>query len=257
VLTVSLETNAPYPNRIQLLLGTGIQGPLVTTTRAFNPTIDMPCYVNGVVIPILSWSFDSVNNRYLLYTQQIFDPTAVVQAVHHMPSPPFSGTAVAGYGDGGYGDPSYGDITSTAPSPVLGGFSLVASYSTTGDVPPVATPGSATLTASIYPASPIAESSFLVLFEAQSIAFVQAYLPGTGGYGDGDYGDGGYGDGQIGAYTSALISTSNQTLGIISIPGAAAGSYQLVLYAFNADGTPVMQDTTQLTVTVSFNIVNP
>ena len=84
-------TNAPYPNRIQLLLGNYI-GPLIRPTSPpveFDPTVDVEVYVDGIPLVIQNASYDAVNNRYLLFANRPFNLQGVIQVVHHMPSPPF------------------------------------------------------------------------------------------------------------------------------------------------------------------------
>jgi hypothetical protein len=242
-MNISLETNAPYPNRIQLILGDQITGPLVGSTRAFNPSVDVTVYIDGIAVALANWSFDSANNRYLLYTYAIFDPTSIVQAVYHMSTPLFFGSYIMGYGDGGYGDPGYGDILATTPPPLLGGFSLVASYSTSGDTTPTivtSVPGSATLTVSVYPTSPPYDTPFLVIFSSSITTYVQASIPAAGSYG---------------GHTSGMVSATASAVGVIGIPGAPIGSYQVTLAAYNADATPVLQGGTQLTATIPVDIV--
>jgi hypothetical protein len=91
---ITAEVNQPYSNRIQLLLEDWV-GPLVQPTSPpapFDPTDPgvLEVYINGVPATVSTFSFDSVNNRYLLFLAEAFDPsTAVVQAIHHMPSPPY------------------------------------------------------------------------------------------------------------------------------------------------------------------------
>ena len=86
-----VEINSPYSNRIQLVLGDWI-GPLTRPTSPptpFNPMTDLEIYINGKVTSVTSWSFDSINNRYLLFTGVTIDQSGVIQVIHHMPSPPF------------------------------------------------------------------------------------------------------------------------------------------------------------------------
>ena|SRR5271157_3721224 len=90
---ITAMTNAPYPNRIQLILGDWV-GPLTQPTSPptpFDPTNSehLEVYVNGVLLAIETASFDAINNRYLLFASIQFDLTGVIQLVHHMPSPPF------------------------------------------------------------------------------------------------------------------------------------------------------------------------
>ena len=84
------QTNAGYPNRIQIVLapfvGPFVQdGPLGT----FDPRRDLEVYVDGVKLPVQTFSFDAVNNRYLLYMGQAINLQGTIQIVHHVPSPPF------------------------------------------------------------------------------------------------------------------------------------------------------------------------
>jgi hypothetical protein len=84
------ETNAPYPNRIQIVL-TPFVGPFVQDgpLGTFNPIRDLQIWVDGVLIPVQTWSFDVANNRYLLYMNQAINLQGVIQVIHHVPSPPF------------------------------------------------------------------------------------------------------------------------------------------------------------------------
>ena len=87
------QTNAPYPNRIQLVLGDWI-GPLIQPSSPpveFDPTNPehLEVYVDGLPLIIQNVSFDSVNNRYLLFADKQFNLQGVVQVIHHMPDPPF------------------------------------------------------------------------------------------------------------------------------------------------------------------------
>jgi len=107
------QTNAPYPNRLQLVL-TPFLGPLAQDgpLGEFDPRRDLRVYVDGVLTPVLTFSFDAPNNRYLLYMSGAFDLQGVVQVSYHMPSPPFA----------------------DAGANVVPGFTQVASYSTAPDV---------------------------------------------------------------------------------------------------------------------------
>lgn len=83
--------NGPYPNRLQLTLAPFI-GPFVQNgpLGLFNPGRDLDIYVDGVKLTVQTYSFDSVNNRYLIYMTAPFNLQGVIQVVHHMPSPPFT-----------------------------------------------------------------------------------------------------------------------------------------------------------------------
>ena len=97
-MTIKVETNAPYPNRIQLILG-NMTGPFLQTGPLgfFDPRRDLEVYVDGELTPIRTFTFDYINNRYLLYTQSPFNLQGVIQVVHHMPDPPFA-FGVTGFG---------------------------------------------------------------------------------------------------------------------------------------------------------------
>lgn len=106
--------NTVYPNRIQLSLG-ALTGPFSitnpdSTVTSFDPRELLEVYVGGLPVTLISFSFDAVNNRYLLFTAKPMDTTQVVQVIYHMPSP------------------AYASGAGTLP-----GFALVASVSTTPD----------------------------------------------------------------------------------------------------------------------------
>ena len=86
--------NAADSNRVLLLLG-GLPGPLVSTALgAFNPGRDLELYIDGTANGVLSSTFDSLNNRYLIFISRAFDADAsIVQLIHHMPLPPFTAGA--------------------------------------------------------------------------------------------------------------------------------------------------------------------
>ena len=85
------QTNAPYPNRIQLTLGDWI-GPLIQPSSPpveFDPTVDVEIYVDGLPVAVQTASYDAINNRYLLFMERNINLQGVIQVIHHMPSPPF------------------------------------------------------------------------------------------------------------------------------------------------------------------------
>jgi hypothetical protein len=84
------QTNAPYPNRIQIVLAPFV-GPFVQDgpLGEFDPRRDLQVYVDGVLQPVQTFSFDETNNRYLLFMQNAINLQGVIQIVHHVPSPPF------------------------------------------------------------------------------------------------------------------------------------------------------------------------
>jgi len=85
------QTNAPYLNRIQLVCAP-FTGPFVQDgpLGEFDPRRDLQVYVDGVLQTIQTFSFDAVNNRYLLYLANAINLQGVIQVIHHVPSPPFS-----------------------------------------------------------------------------------------------------------------------------------------------------------------------
>jgi hypothetical protein len=87
----SFETNAPYPDRIQWILNE-YTGPLAQNgpLGSFDPRRDLEVYVDGQLIAVHTFSFDTVNNRYLLYMDSAINLQGVIQVVHHMPNPPFT-----------------------------------------------------------------------------------------------------------------------------------------------------------------------
>ena len=92
VMAIYAETNAPYPNRIALYLAPYV-GPFFQNgpSGTFNPIRDLSSVRRWSIHDDSTWSFDSVNNRYLLYLNQAFNLQGVVQIVHHVPDPPFGG----------------------------------------------------------------------------------------------------------------------------------------------------------------------
>lgn len=93
------ETNASYPDRIQLILDPYV-GPLQQDGPLgnFDPRRDLEVYVDGVLVPVRTSSFDKVGNRYLLFMDRAINLQGVIQVVHHMPSPPFIATGGNGGG---------------------------------------------------------------------------------------------------------------------------------------------------------------
>jgi hypothetical protein len=93
-MAIQAITNQPYPNRIQIQLGS-IQGPFVQDgpLGEFNPARDLQFYCNGALLTVQNSTFDANNNRYLVYFTQAFNLQGVIQVVHHMPDPPFQFSA--------------------------------------------------------------------------------------------------------------------------------------------------------------------
>jgi hypothetical protein len=96
--------NLPYPNRIQLVASTALSYLLPLSSAgalgSFDPRRDVSVYVDGARVTVRTFTFDAVNNRYLLYTDVPFNVQGVVQVSHSMPSPPFiflSGQTLPGF----------------------------------------------------------------------------------------------------------------------------------------------------------------
>ena len=84
-----LWTNAPFPGRLALYCSP-LAGPYTSSALgAFDPRRDMQIYVDGDLLDIVSFSFDPVNNRYLMFSYSAFDLQGVIQATYHIPDPPF------------------------------------------------------------------------------------------------------------------------------------------------------------------------
>ena len=98
---MTVETNAPYPNRIQWILGSHYAGPFVQNgpLGSFDPRRDLEVYVDGILVPVQSYTYDPINNRYLLYMSRNINLQGVIQVLHHMPNPPFGYTiGLIGFG---------------------------------------------------------------------------------------------------------------------------------------------------------------
>jgi hypothetical protein len=87
------QTNAPYADRIQILLAP-VLGPFTQNGPLgdFDPRRDLEVYVDGERVAVRTFAFDANNNRYLLYMDKQINLQGVIQLVHHMPSPPFVST---------------------------------------------------------------------------------------------------------------------------------------------------------------------
>jgi hypothetical protein len=169
------ETNAPYPNRVQLVLGPtnnigwglfwgeywGSSGSSSTTTGPFfqngplglfNPSRDLQVYADGQLLPVQTWSFDSTYNRYLLYMATQFNLQGAIQLVSHMPNPPFQ----------------------SVETNIIPGFALLASYSTLGD-------GilSASMNLAVVPSSTMPFSSVILIWSTINVAQIEITTPGS------------------------------------------------------------------------------
>lgn len=87
---IAAMVNRPYPRRVQLTLGTDLQGPLSSPVLgAFDPRRDLRVYNDGELKGIDSFSWDGLGNRYLLFLTSDLNFDALTQVIHHIPSPPF------------------------------------------------------------------------------------------------------------------------------------------------------------------------
>jgi hypothetical protein len=122
------QTNAPYPNRVQIVLSPYI-GPISQggPFGTFDPRRDLQVYVDGQLQVVQNFAFDAANNRYLLYTANAINLQGVIQVVYAPPNPAFQSTAL---GWGVSWGSSWGGSTAVRYVP---GFALRASYSTQGD----------------------------------------------------------------------------------------------------------------------------
>ena len=82
--------NDPIANRIQLKCDP-YAGPFHQNgaLEDFDPRRDLEVYIDGTRVAVRSYTFDSANNRYLIFVSQPILTTAVVQIICHMPDPPF------------------------------------------------------------------------------------------------------------------------------------------------------------------------
>jgi hypothetical protein len=108
--------NPNYPNRIELNLDS-ILGPLQSSVLgAFNPLRDLEVYEDGAPVTLWSYSYDVGSNRYLMFIDHALDMNGVIQVIHHMPNPPFTGGAEGvstseayGFNTGGFGVEPFGE----------------------------------------------------------------------------------------------------------------------------------------------------
>lgn len=88
---ITATVNGPYPNRIQLEMDLPT-GPFESLVLGFfDPRRDLELWVDGKQLVINNFSFDAINNRYLIYTANPFNLQGIVQLIHHVPNPPFLG----------------------------------------------------------------------------------------------------------------------------------------------------------------------
>lgn len=84
-----LEASTFYPNRLALVLG-DLQGPVTSFTLGdFDPRRDSTAWVGGSLQTIESFTYDAINNRYLIFLAQPIDLSQQIQLIHHMPLSPF------------------------------------------------------------------------------------------------------------------------------------------------------------------------
>lgn len=241
------QTNAPYPNRIQLVLGSttgwgllwgeswggassptrgwgllwgeswgGAEtnfffGPFVQSgpLGAFNPIRDLRIYVDGRKLSIQTYAFDAANSRYLMYADDLFNLQGVIQIVYHMPNPVFIDDST----------------NNTVP-----GFALLASYSPLGDevLPPQA---SFTAIPSVAPAN----TPITLLWYTNNIP--QIVITGNIGVGWGQ-GWGGDWAGES-TFNTGFINTSTGGTGVFEVPGGFSQTTALTLIGYDALGVPL------------------
>lgn len=151
-MSLGLITNQPYPNRVQLTLGSFV-GPITNSNAnisPFDPRRDISLYVDGDLISISNFNYDALNNRYLIYTESTINTAGVVQAVYHIPVTPFR-------------DANLNSIP---------GFALLATYTTSGD-------GGLTAAANLIvnPSSTTANTPVNLIWSTQNVA--QIRITGT------------------------------------------------------------------------------
>ena len=88
-MAITAVVNRPYPNRVQIRLGT-LPGPLLHAIHgSFDPRRDVDIYNDGKKMSADSFTWDPKGNRYLVFLTEALDFDAVTQVVHHVPNPPF------------------------------------------------------------------------------------------------------------------------------------------------------------------------
>ena len=88
-MAITAVVNRPYPNRVQIRLGT-LPGPLLHAIHgSFDPRRDVAIYNGGKKMSADSFTWDPKGNRYLVFLTEALDFNAVTQVVHHVPNPPF------------------------------------------------------------------------------------------------------------------------------------------------------------------------
>jgi len=133
---VEAITNGPFTNRIQLIVDPFF-GPFIQPGSPpvdFDPRVDLDVYVDGVLIPVQTFNYDALNNRYLLYMERAFDLSGFIQIISHVPNPPFmsgSGTFLPGDSGSGFSPaifPAAATTTSFISHPTSGSFGETASF---------------------------------------------------------------------------------------------------------------------------------
>jgi hypothetical protein len=225
---VQAVINALYPNRIQLQLSSGDPaiGPLVTSSAvAFSPATDLEIYVAGGVASVQSYVYDFTNDQYLIFINGVIPSGAVVQVVYHMQQTPFLGSQGA-----------------------IGGFSLIASVSTTAD------PVIPTLSVSVpqaedpaYVAFPNTTPTFTVSattvvstitvgWAATAVSSIE--ITGSNGF------------------SSGMISAGG-LLGQIPIPNLSLGTtVDMTIQAYDSTGTAMTVNGTALSIAFVLQILN-
>lgn len=88
-MAIFAVVNRPYPNRVQLNLGT-LPGPLLNPSLGdFDPRRDIQIYNDGKLMTVDSFTWDPKGNRYLIFLTEGLNFDAVTQVIHHVPNPAF------------------------------------------------------------------------------------------------------------------------------------------------------------------------
>ena len=84
------QTSGTHADRVVIFL-TPLIGPLTQDgpLAGFDPRRDVEIYVDGVLVPVRTAFFNSVQNSYVLFMDRAIDVQGIIQVMHHMPDPSF------------------------------------------------------------------------------------------------------------------------------------------------------------------------
>ncbi len=207
-----VQTNEPYSNRVTLHCSP-LTGPFVQaspgTLGNFNPARDLEVYVDGTRVPVQTWSFDTTNNRYLMFMENQINLQGVIQVVHHMPKPPFFEN-LSGWGRT-WGE-NWGYLTSLSGLP---GFAILATYSAQGDV---GLPPQMLLYA--IPSTAAPDSPITLLWDTLNVAEIE--ITGSSG---------------SPPFDSGRITTSGS--GVYIVTGGFTATTILTINGYDSHGNPI------------------